>query len=188
MNLGFNQNDRTLLERCTWHSAGQKVFAAGLGQLGSIVLGVHAGIGDKHGATQIPAAQIGADLLVRGDIGGVAGEDSIANLNTVAGNGKGNHNLGCPESFLGVPILPERRIGMLVGVIFGIDGKRGGGCVVEDQVDVEVEQICGVEKDSFLHLCAVLVEKIHRFIHMVLLQFPGPPGGRLRQDFQCCLQ
>ena len=61
-NVPFNFGD-------TCHTTGQKVFAAGLGQLGSIVLGVHAGIGDKHGAAQVPAAQIGADFLDSADIG-----------------------------------------------------------------------------------------------------------------------
>jgi hypothetical protein len=48
--------------------------------------------------------------------------------------------------------------------------ERGGGGVVEDQVDFQVEEVGGVEKDSLLHLFNMAMEHIHGLVHVSELQ------------------
>ena len=44
--------------------------------------------------------------------------------------------------------------------------ERGGGGVVEDQIDFQVEEVGGVEKDRLLHLFDIGMEQVHGLVHM----------------------
>jgi hypothetical protein len=52
--------------------------------------------------------------------------------------------------------------------IFGFDGKRSGGSVIENQVNGSVKKIGGTEKMLFNFL-RMLLDQIHRFIHLIKL-------------------
>jgi len=49
------------------HLGGEDVLAAAQRQFPAVVLGVHAGIAHEDAAVELPAAQVGLDLLDRGD-------------------------------------------------------------------------------------------------------------------------
>ena len=66
---------------------------------------------------------------------------------------------------------------VFVGVILVVDGKRSRGGVVENQVDREVEQVGGLEKDRLLDRIDVLVEKVHGLVH--LSQFQTMATGKM---------
>ena len=89
------------------HAAGQQILAAGPGQFGAVVFGVHARVGDKHRTAQAPAAQIRAHHLNCTDIGGVAGQNPASYRDALTGDCQRNDHLRGPEALLAVPKHPD---------------------------------------------------------------------------------
>ena len=135
------------------HAAGQKIFATRLGQFRPIVRRVQARISNKHRPAEIPAAQIGANLGDGGDIGGIAGQNPTPYRNAVAGDGQGDHHLRRPVALFGVSEFAQGGVGLGIGVvILIIDMERGGGGVVENQINFQIEEVGGIEDLSSLLL------------------------------------
>ena len=154
----------------TRHAAGKEVFAAGFGQFGAIALGVHACVGDKQRAAQVPAPEIGTDSFHRADIGGVAGQNPASDRGTLTGDGQGDHYLGSPCAFFGGTVFSDGCVVMTPGLVFVIHAEGGGGGIVEDQVHFQVEEVCGVEEDVFFHLFGMGLKQVHGFVHVSELE------------------
>ena len=158
------------------HPGGQQILAAGPGQLFPVVRGVHARVGHKQGAAEFPAAEVLADALDRGDIRGVAGKDPALHRQPFPGDRQGDNDLRGPGALLGMAVLAQASV-VFVGVVLVVDGKRSRSGVVENQVNREVEQVGGLEKDRLLDRIDVLVEEVHGLVH--LSQFQTMATGKM---------
>ena len=54
----------------------------------------------------------------------------------------------------------------IVVVVLIVDMERGGGGVVENQVDFQVEEVGGVEKDRLLNFFDIGMEHVHGLVHV----------------------
>ena len=135
-----------------------------------VVFGVHPGVGYEHRTAQVPAPQIVANRLHRADIGCVAGQHPASNRDAFPGHGQGYDHLRGPGPLLGVSELSKRCVVITLGIVFEVDTEGGGGGVVEDQIHLQVEQVCGVKENRLLNFGCVLIEQIHGFVHVPQLQ------------------
>ncbi len=154
--------------RNTCHPAGKKIFSAGAGQFFSVVSGVHSGVCHKHRSSQVPPPKIGTDTLHCTDISGVSRENPTSDGYPIPGYSQSDNYLRSPGSFLAVAELPQR---IVVGlIIFAVDMEGGCGCVIEDEVHFEVEQVGGAEENGLFNLIDMIVQQVHGFIHMPELE------------------
>ena len=114
----------------------------------------------------------------RRDVGGVAGQDPGAHRHAVAGHRERDDHLRIVvAALLGVPALPQRREGQAAPAlgrdVLVVAFEPGGGGVVEDQVDVELEQIDAVPEHLLLDRIAVLGQDVERAIELVEGEIPG---------------
>jgi hypothetical protein len=76
-----------------------------------------------------------------------------------------------PRSVLGPPEAPH-----VILVVF-VDGESAGGGVIEEQVHLELEEVCRAEEHCFFDLGRLSVEGIHRRVKVILGQRLG--GGQV---------
>ena len=151
------------------HPAGQQVFAASLCQLSTVVFGVHARVGDKQSAAQVPARRSERTFSPCSHrLCFWAAPTS--NRNAFPGNCQGNHHLGAPGSLFTMAEAAQRRVRITCRVIFIVHGKRSGRGIVEDQVHFQIEQVGDFKKYGLFHLVRISIKHIHGFVHVMQLQ------------------
>ncbi len=106
------------------------------------------------------------------------GRTQGAHRHAVAGHGKRDDHLGIVvTALLTVPALAQRREGqappLVTGGVLLVAREPGGGGIVEDQVDVQLEQIDAVPEHLLLDRIAVLGQDIQRAIELVEGKVPG---------------
>jgi hypothetical protein len=120
------------------------------------------------GTAELPAAQITFDALDCGRIRSIARKHPTAHRQPLAGNRQCHHDLGRPRPVLGPPEAAQ-----LILVVF-VDGEGAGGGVIEEEIHLELEEVCGVEEHRLLDLGGLGVKRVHRRVEVVLGQLLGP--------------
>jgi len=65
------------------------------------------------------------------------------------------------------------RSGARIILLVFIDGEGAGGRVVEEEIHLELEEVCGVEEHRLLDRSRLGVERVHRRIEIILGQRLG---------------
>ena len=151
---------------------GQDVAPGPLGELVEIGPRIQPGVADEQDTAKPHRAQIVLDRLHRGDVGRGAREDPGAHRHAVAGDGEGDHHLRVVvPALLAVPAPAQRLEGepapLLAGDVLLVALEPGGGAVVEDQVDVELEQIGRAPEHRLLDGVAVLGQDVQGAVELV---------------------
>lgn len=158
------------------HLLARDVVPAAVREVGEVVVGGEPPVDDGDDAPETPVAQVVADprqqLLVRG----VAGEAPDPDRDPLSRHRQADDDLGeVGTMVLRVAEDPEA----LSRPVLLVELEVGGGGVEEQQVDLEVEEVCHREEDGLLHLGLAIGrdEEVHRPVGLVLVH-RGKPGDR----------
>ena len=156
----------------------QDVTAGTPAELGEIGPGIEPGIADEQSPAEAHLAKVILDPLDGRHVGGVAGQDPGADGHAIAGHGEGDDHLRIVvAALLGMSALSQWCEGQappLMGRdVLVVAFEPGGGGVIEDQIDVQLEQIDAVPEHLRLDRVAVLGQKIQRAIELVEGKIPG---------------
>lgn len=136
--------------------------------LSKVLLRDQASVTDEDTPGEVPAPQVSLDLLDGARVHGVARKHPASNWQPVSRHGESYDDLW----YIGASVLGVAANAQLVVAFFVlvVDLKVNGGCIVEDELNVGVEEVGDLEEHRLLEVGLALFEKVQSAIEVMELQ------------------